>query len=283
MGKKLAQFAAEQEATPAGASRILGLQEQLHEIAQTRASREIRLAPKAPPFRCGLISCTHFGSVFEEVAITKAAYDWFVSEGISTVFHCGDLSEGVKMRKGHEHEVHKHGADAQRDWIVEQYPYRKGVTTHLISGNHDAAHMKNGGMDVCRGVAERREDIDYLGMDSARFVVKRPGERDINIDLLHPDGGVSYALSYKPQRIIEQLEAGDKPDILFVGHFHKAFTLPAYRGVACVLAGCTQRQTGFMRRNGLAAHVGVHIIEARVLDGEFVISSMWRSFYPAVK
>ena len=71
--------------------------------------------------------------------------------------------------------------------------------------------------------------------------------------------------------------------MLLIGHFHKAFTLPAYRGVAAILAGCTQRQTGFMRRNGLAAHVGAHILEVRALDGEFVFSSTWRSYYPEIR
>ena len=281
MKKTLDSLAASHEATRPGISQILGLQDQLSNLAASRAAHVIELPKKSPPFRCGVISCTHFGSLYEEVAITKAAYEWFSREGVQTVFHCGDMTEGVQMRKGHEHEVHKHGADAQIDWTVDKYPFIKGITTHLISGNHDAAHMKNGGVDVCRRIAERREDINYLGSDAATFIVKRAGERDIKVDLLHPDGGTPYQISYKPQKIIEQIEAGSKPDLLFIGHFHKALTLPAYRGVSCVLAGCTQRQTGFMRRNGLAAHVGVHIIECRIMDGQKLINSMFREFYPS--
>ena len=281
--KTLQSLADSHERSREGVSRILGLQDQLANLAASRASHVIKLGAKEPPFRCGVISCTHFGSLYEEIAITRAAYDWFHSEGVKTVFHCGDMTEGVQMRKGHEHEVHKHGADAQIDWTVDQYPYIKGITTHLISGNHDAAHMKNGGVDVCRRIGERREDINYIGADAARFVVKRAatdGDRDIKVDMLHPDGGAAYALSYKPQKIIEQIEGGSKPDLLLIGHFHKAFTLPAYRGISCVLAGCTQRQTSFMRRNGLAAHVGVHIIEIRVMDGQKIMSSTFREFFP---
>jgi len=150
----------------------------------------------------------------------------------------------------------------------------------LISGNHDEAHMKNGGTDVCARIAEKREDINYLGSDAARWVVERKGEKDIRIDMLHPGGGSSYALSYKPQKIIEQIESGQKPDILLIGHFHKAFTLPAYRGVAAVLAGCTQRQSQFMMRNGLAAHTGAHIIECRAFEDQVMFSSCWRGFKP---
>lgn len=279
-GRTLGDFAAEHEQTAAGGSQILDLRKQLSELANQRAERRVEIGAKAAPHRFGLISCTHFGSLYEEIGITHAIYDWFNQEGIKSVYHCGDITEGVKMRKGHEHEVHRHGADAQRDWTIEKYPYRKGLTTYAISGNHDAAHMKNGGADVCRAIAERREDIIYLGPDNARFTVARNGERDIVIDLIHPDGGASYALSYKPQKIIESLDSGTKPDVLCIGHFHKAFTLPAYRGVCAILAGCTQRQTGFMARNGLAAHVGAHLVEVRNLDTQVVVNSTWRGFTP---
>jgi predicted phosphodiesterase len=274
-GKSFDQFLDQHE----DKSVVLSMHRQIARVARERAEVRIEIGPKSPPWRCGVLSCTHFGSLYEEIGITNAVYDWFAQEGVLTALHCGDMTEGSHMRKGHEYSIHKHGYDEQVKWTVEQYPYRKGIRTHLISGNHDASHMKNGGADVCEGIATRREDITYLGPDMARIVIDRPGERNIAVDMLHPDGGVSYALSYKPQKIIESIEAGNKPDLLLVGHFHKAFTLPAYRGVACVLAGCTQRQTDFMARNGLAAHVGAHIIEMRVLDGQVVVSSTWRGFY----
>lgn len=261
-------------------SQVLHLRKQLSELAHMRAESVIEIGKKAPPFKCGVLSCTHFGSNYEDIPITNAIYDWFAQEGITHVFHCGDITDGVKMRKGHENSVHKHGFDAQRDWVIQKYPYRKGITTYLITGNHDAAHMKNGGADIGAAIARDREDIHYLGADTARFTVNRPGEREIKIDMLHPDGGVSYALSYKLQKIIESLEAGTKPDLLLVGHFHKSFFLPSYRGVAGVMAGCTQRQTDFMARNGLAAHLGGHIVEMRVLDGQVLVTDTWRNFYP---
>jgi predicted phosphodiesterase len=273
-GKTLDEFA------QGHAGQILSLRDQLEVLANERALQRISLPKKAPPFKFGVLSCTHFGSIYEEIAMTKAIYEWFGQEGIKTVYHCGDMTEGAQMRKGHEHEVHKHGADAQIDWAVEHYPYIKGITTHLISGNHDAAHMNNGGTDVCARIGERREDINYLGSDAARWIVERKGGKDIRIDMLHPGGGSSYALSYKPQKIIEQIESGQKPDVLLIGHFHKAMTLPAYRGVAAVMAGCTQRQSQFMMRNGLAAHTGAHIIECRVLEDQVLFSSCWRGFNP---
>ena len=269
------------ENSPEGSSKILALQEKLTSLAERRVTRVIPVGSKEPPFRAGVISCTHYGSLYEEVAVTKSLYDWFESEGIRVVFHCGDLTEGCQMRKGQEHSIHKHGYDAQLQWTLANYPYKKSIKTYLISGNHDASHVKNGGADICKGVAFHREDISYLGAARGRFVIERPGERDIKIDLLHPDGGSSYALSYKPQKIIEALESGTKPDVMLIGHYHKSFVLPYYRGIAAVLAGCTQRQTDFMARNALAAHIGGHIVEVKNMDGQFMFSSTWKGFHIA--
>lgn len=283
MPKTLKDFSDKISETPKGRASILAMQEQLSTIATKRAEHRVEIGPKAKPFTFGVASCTHYGSIYEECAITRALWDWFEQEGVKRVYHCGDVTEGDQMRKDHVHEVHKHGVDAQAAWAAEQLPYKKGMKTYLISGNHDASHMKNGGGDVCAHIARQREDVTYLGPDYARIVIDRPGERNIKLDLMHPDGGCSYAISYKCQKIIEALEAGTKPDVLLIGHFHKAFTLPAYRGVAAILAGCTQKQTRFMQRNGLAAHVGGHIISVRVLDGSVVVTSAWRSFYPSAQ
>jgi predicted phosphodiesterase len=60
--------------------------------------------------------------------------------------------------------------------------------------------------------------------------------------------------SYKPQKIVESLSGGTKPDILAIGHFHKAEYL-FYRNVHILQAGTMQNQTPFMQTKGLSAHV----------------------------
>ncbi len=259
---------------------VLALRREIALLTKKRDDRVIEIGKKAPPYRFGVLACTHYASKSEQLAVTRACYDWFKQEGIKDAYHCGDMTEGCQMRKGHENEIKYHGADAQIEHVVKEYPYVKGITTYLISGNHDASHIKNGGIDVCEHIAEHREDIIYLGMDYGRFKVKRPGEKDITIDLMHPDGGSAISISLRAQQIIDGWD-GPKPDVLLIGHYHKAMTLPAYKGVAAVLAGCTQGRTGFMRRRNLAAHVGCHIIEVRNLDGSVVVSSCWRSWFPS--
>ena len=64
--------------------------------------------------------------------------------------------------------------------------------------------------------------------------------------------------------MIDALSGGQKPQMLFIGHYHKAEMLPCYRNVLTIQAGCLESQTGFMRRNNLAAHMGFWIVECAI-------------------
>jgi hypothetical protein len=61
----------------------------------------------------GLVSDTHFGSLYTNRSLLHLAYKTFKKEGIDTVYHCGDICDGEKMYRGQEYELHAHGADAQ--------------------------------------------------------------------------------------------------------------------------------------------------------------------------
>lgn len=76
--------------------------------------------------------------------------------------------------------------------------------------------------------------------------------------------------SYHPQKQIESLSGGTKPNIEGIGHYHKLLWLPGYRNIQGFLVGCLQHQTSFMSRKHLAAMQGFLIIEV-VLDETGVI------------
>jgi len=65
--------------------------------------------------------------------------------------------------------------------------------------------------------------------------------------LMHPGGGSAYAVSYRPQKIIESFQDGEKPHILLLGHYHKSLKVEI-RGVVTILVPSCQDQTPFMRR-----------------------------------
>ena len=70
----------------------------------------------------------------------------------------------------------------------------------------------------------------------------------------------AYAISYKPQKILESYEGGEKPDVTLIGHYHK-LDAGMIRNDWYAQVGCQQDQTPFMRQRSLEAHVGGILLE----------------------
>lgn len=221
--------------------------------------------------RGGLVGDTQLGSKDQQLTALERQYDIFVSEGIETVYHTGDMSDGY-MRQGHEYELHVVGADATEDYIIKKYPRRNGIKTFFIGGNHDGSYIRRGGHDIGRVIGEhlndklewepgRRDDMRYLGMSDARIMLTP----NCTLELLHPEDGSAYALSYSPQKIMDSMQGGEKPSIVACGHYHK-FEYLFYRNIHFVQTACFQRQTRWMKAHKLGAYVGGCIFEAHVSD-----------------
>jgi hypothetical protein len=178
------------------------------------------------------------------------------------------------MRTGHEYELYEVSADDMRDDVIRNYPYRPGIVTHFISGNHDASIYKQVGYDICRAIADQRSDMDYLGRDCA--VINLTPR--CTLELRHPWDGTAYALSYKIQKMIEAMESDSKPNILAVGHYHKAEYL-FYRNVHALQTGCFQGQTPFTRGKGISVHLGGWIVTV-VVDETGTIQKIAPEFVP---
>lgn len=211
--------------------------------------------------RFGAIGDTHLCNKYQQLTHLNTFYDICAREGIGTIYHAGDISDGFyKNRPDHIYELFRIGADEQAQYIIDNYPRRDGVTTHLVTGNHDDTHIKNGGCNIGPRIAREREDMIYLGLSNARIELTPNCILEVN----HPGDGSAYALSYSIQKLIDSMSGGEKPKILLNGHHHKAFQLPVYRNIHSLEVGCFEAQTGFMRGKKLAAHIGGWICEARV-------------------
>ena len=222
----------------------------------------------------GLMGDTQFGSKYAQITYLHNFYNLCAIEGITDIYHTGDITDGLKMRPGHEYELYEISADEMRDDVVKNYPKIDGITTHFITGNHDASIYKHVGYDIGRAIADRREDFDYLGRDCA-IVNLTPR---CTLELRHPWDGTAYALSYKPQKMIEAMESDSKPNILAIGHYHKAEYL-FYRNVHCFQTGCFQSQTPFTRGKGISVHIGGWIITIRV-DEDGTVQGISPEFVP---
>ena len=221
-----------------------------------------------------IIGDTQLGSKYAQISHLKNFYELCASEGIKDVYHTGDVTDGLKMRSGHEYELYKTSADDMVQDVIENYPRIEGITTHFITGNHDASIYKQVGYDIGNTISEKRPDMKYLGRDCA-LIFLTP---NCKLELRHPWDGTAYALSYRPQKMIEAMESDSKPNILAIGHYHKAEYL-FYRNVHCLQTGCFQGQTPYTRGKGISVHMGGWIVTIHV-DKNGTITRFGSEFIP---
>lgn len=217
--------------------------------------------------RFGVVADTHLCSKYQQISFLYSLYDLYEREGIDTVYHGGDISEGYNKRRAeHVHELVPGciGVDDQAEYIIKYYPAREGIITKFITGNHDHWHINNGGADIGKMIFRERPDMINLGCANA-VIELTPNCR---MELNHPLDGSAYALSYSLQKYMDSMSGGDKPNILINGHHHKAMYL-FYRNVHAIEAGTIQAQSMWMKGKRLSAHTGGWIITVHVNnDGE---------------
>jgi len=225
-------------------------------------------------FKFAIVSDTHLGSRYQQLSFLRAFYKEFENK-VDFFIHAGDLMEGNgKLYKGQIYEMFLHGADAQLDYIIRNYPESQ-KPTYFIGGSHDYSFVKDAGYDILRQISESREDLRYLGHAGAYLHVK-----NISIYIMHPDGGGAYALSYRPQKIVEQFAPEAKPHILILGHYHRTCHIPAYRNVEVFMAGCFQAQTPYLRKKNLFPVICGQIVEVGINDKGIVnITNRYYPFY----
>lgn len=229
--------------------------------------------------RFAVVSDTHLGSKRERLDELHMAYDVLVDEGITTVYHPGDLVCGMGIFPGQINEVHQHTYEDQVAYAAENYPRRAGITTEIIGGNHDLEGLfgKMGANPVV-AVCNQRDDIVYRGDYQATFELPQ-GTR---INVLHPKGGMGYAADYKVRKLAEGYESGTKPNVLLVGHFHRRGAFEA-RGIQALLCGCFEGGGSFGARLGMSdPAVGFHIVTLTVGDDGSVVKFVaeWWRFWP---
>jgi len=229
--------------------------------------------------RFGLMGDTHINSKFTQLTYLHQFYDECKRQGIAHVYHTGDIDEGEQMRPGHQYECYTQGADDHVKEICRVYPKIDGIKTHFIIGNHDSSIIKRCGYNIGLTIADRRPDMKYLGQDCA--IVKLTP--NCLLELRHPWDGSAYAISYKPQKIMDAMAGGEKSNILAIGHYHKAEYI-FYRNIHCFQTGTFCAQTPFMRGKGLAAHMGGWIIDIDVDERGFIqkIIPQFIPFYVAI-
>lgn len=209
---------------------------------------------KEKHLKFALIGDTHIGNKCVQLTHLNTFYSICQEQGVTDVYHCGDITDGYQMRASQEYELYTHGVDEVIDSIVKYYPKIDGITTHFITGNHDASIYKNSGIDIGKYIVQQRTDMKYLGRDCARLNISDK----CSIELRHPWDGSSYAISSKSQKIIDNIE--DRPTILAIGHYHKAEYL-YYKNVHAFQVGCFESRTPFEIGKNILVSVGGWIVD----------------------
>ena len=202
----------------------------------------------------GLVSDTHIGNRENQLHSLYDFYNEAARRGIKDIYHGGDISDGfynIPTRITYPEQTPFKTFDAQGLYILKAYPYKRGIVTHLITGNHDLSHIRNGGANIGNWLEASRKDIEYLGHNEATVLI----DDVLKLGLRHPIDGSSKSFSYKVQNKIENMPSGDKENILAYAHYHKyyysmirnthTFMLPAF---------CAATQ--FERDAGLLNYVG---------------------------
>lgn len=233
----------------------------------------------------GYVTDNHLCNKHERLDVLNIAYDTFAKEGVTDVLNAGNWVEG-EARFNRQELIVAPGMDPQLDYWIDRYPSRKGITTHYVTGDdHEGWWIQRECINVgqyAQMKAEKagRNDLKYLGHVEADIRLKC-GKGSAVARLMHPGGGSAYALSYAPQKLVESFQGGEKPAVLFIGHYHKwDYCFP--REVHCISGGCTVDQTAFLRKNKIAAHVGFSLVKFKQdpTDGHITrLSVEWNPFY----
>jgi hypothetical protein len=238
---------------------------------------------KGRRIRFGLTSDNHLGSKYARMEVLEALYDIWEADGITDVYQCGNMIDGDA--RFNRFDLLVHGMKDQAEYFVENWPRRDGMHLHFITGDdHEGWYVQREGVDIgeyLQHVAQQngRTDMHYLGHMEQDVIFKAKNGHS-TMRLLHAGGGSAYATSYTAQKIVESYQGGEKPNILLIGHYHKAeYGYP--REVHCVQAGCTEDQTPFMRKLKIQAHVGGWTVEFDLDDNGIIhdFTTKWHPFY----
>ena len=223
--------------------------------------------------RIGVMTDAHIGhQKFYEQRLF-AAFEEFKKEKVDFVCHAGDVTEGMSHRPGHIYELTHLGYDQQKKYAVELFGQWADTPIYAIDGNHDRWYIKSNGAMIVKDIDRELSNFHFIGHDEGDIKLNDK----VSIRLWHGEDGNSYALSYRVQKILESLQGGDKPSIMFCGHTHKYVKL-FERNVHAISIGCLEDQTKWMRGKRLAANPGFGIYD--ITFNNTGITKLNETFYP---
>lgn len=222
-----------------------------------------------------IASDTHIGSKHEQpTALRDFVHIAREEYGVGHVLHAGDVFAGRGIYKGQESEIYAISGEDQADAAAHNLPQIDGVRWYTMGGNHDYSYYKLSGLDARRDLAKKRPDVALLPFDAVELPLL-PG---ISTYMWHPSGGMPYALSYRGQKGAEQISQQEMMDVvmgekklptirlMLIGHLHTLYQFD-WGAMAVLGCGCFEGRNSYIKRKGLAPHIGGWIVQCRFVDG----------------
>ncbi len=215
----------------------------------------------------GVASDFHFGSKACQITALNEFSKICEHKGVKHVFVPGDILSGNSVYPGHVFDLYAVSADEQINSCLANLP--TGFEWYMLGGNHDYSFVKKTGQNPLLVLSSLRNDIHYLGFDSADV----PILKNVDVKLWHPSGGVPYSYSYRLQKGIEQVAYSelqlivrgvkDKPTVRFVlsGHLHIQVQA-MFGSIFGAQCGAFEGQTNYLKRKGLVPSIGGYIVHA---------------------
>jgi len=231
----------------------------------------------------GVIADTHLCSKYARLDVLNALYDRYADYGIKDVYLCGNWIDGeARFNKG---DLLVHGLQNQVNYFIDEFPQREGITSHILSGDdHEGWYVQRENINIGKFLqneakSQGRDDLIDIGYMERDFDLTQKGGSS-TMRVIHAGGGSAYALSYSTQKYNISLQGGEKPSIIFVGHYHK-FDYHYDREIHTVQVGCLCDQTPFMRKRKLQAHLGGCVAWIKQADNGIITSFKveWIPFY----
>lgn len=225
-------------------------------------------------FRAMFFTDPHWGAKHSPFSYWEAALSQAENYNVDRIICGGDIIEGMSNRPDQIYELSHIGYSAQMEYARELLSMTD-LPIDVVAGNHDLWSIKNGGLDAVKEICRDLDHVNYIGHDIGTLNIN-----GTKWTIHHGrDGGGSYAISYRVQKIIEAYSGGEKPHVLLTGHDHKQGYF-FIRNVHAVPGGALCRQSQWMKATRKANMDGFWILEACIADGQIKwFNPKWFPFY----
>ena len=229
---------------------------------QTHTNREVeKVIGEKWHLKFWLLADTH---LWNKMSAKKELEDFYKKawdEWVEAFIHCWDLVDWTwNVFKGQVYELENVWYDEQLKAAVNDYPYYWDIKTYVVGWNHDESFLKENWANIIKNIASLRDDIIDMWFYDAR--IKLNG---VDINAHHWGKSQAYAKSYHAQKLIENIDSRDQPDIFASGHWHDALYM-AYRNIHSFLPWAFLKQNLLAKRFNLGNTIWGWIVEVDIKE-----------------